>query len=96
MEKNHPSIKEFAYICQAFLYSEDEAGLNAAWQTVIFTVPADHKELPLLHQAAKARQAELRKAAAAAKKADEDAAKSGPLITKDTSRGDNERYYGKR
>jgi hypothetical protein len=95
MEKDNPGISEFGYIHRAFLVSTDEAALDAAWQTVIFTVPAGHKELPMLHQAAKLRQSELRQQAAK-EKAEAEKNKNKPLIVKDGSRGDNERYYGKR
>lgn len=71
--------------------SSDEPALNAHWQTVIFCVPVGHAELPLLHQAAKARQTELR-AQAAKQKADAEK----QLLTKDMSRADNEPRYSKR
>lgn len=89
MNLDHPGIKEFAYIQHAIFYSTDEAAVNDAWQTCIFTVPVGHKELPMLHQAAKTRQTELRDAAAK-EKARLEREKNNPLITKDTSRYDNE------
>lgn len=89
MDLDNPKISEFAYIQHAIYYSTDEAAVNDAWQTVIFTVPLFHKELLFLHQAAKQRQTELRDAAAKEKAAAEKA-KNNPLITKDTSRYDNE------
>jgi hypothetical protein len=92
MDLNYPSIKEFGYIHRAFLLSRDEPALNDAWQTIIFCVPVGHSDLPLLHQAAKLRQTELREQAAK-EKAKSDKEKNNPLITRDESRDENNRNY---
>jgi hypothetical protein len=64
MQSTNPNIKKYHYHYAAIFYSRDEASLEAAKVSIKNTVPATHKEIPLLDEAYRQKRAELRAAAA--------------------------------
>jgi phosphopantetheinyl transferase (holo-ACP synthase) len=64
MQSTNPNIKKYHYHYAAIFYSRDEASLKAAGDSIGKTVPATHKEIPLLDEAYRQKRAELRAAAA--------------------------------
>jgi hypothetical protein len=64
MQSTNPNIKKYHYHYAAIFYSRDEASLEAAKDSIKNTVPATHKEIPLLDEAYRQKLAELRAAAA--------------------------------
>jgi hypothetical protein len=64
MQSTNPNIKKYHYHYAAIFYSRDEASLEAAGDSIKKTVPATHKEIPLLDEAYRQKRAELRAAAA--------------------------------
>jgi hypothetical protein len=64
MERTNPNIKKYHYHYASIFYSRDEASLEAAKDSIKKTVPATHKEIPLLDEAYRQKRAELRAAAA--------------------------------
>jgi hypothetical protein len=79
MERTNPNIEKYHYQYAAIFYSRDKESLKAAGVSIKKTVPASHKEIPLLDEAYRQKRAELRAAAAqeAEGKAKETAEKVG-------------------
>jgi hypothetical protein len=60
---DYPEIVVYRYHLMAIFYSRDELSLTAAGESIALTVPASHKELPMLVEAGKQKREEFKQAA---------------------------------
>jgi hypothetical protein len=60
---DYPSDGVYRHHFMAIFYSRDELSLTAAGESIALTVPAGHKELPMLVEAGKQKREEFKQAA---------------------------------